>query len=1281
VENNKTGMKFLRNNSRGSLNPSKLFSALLVLLCALLVNNANAATTYYFHINGTGPGYGINANDSLSWDGTSWTALATGAPTNTWAVVSPQANAGFARFNSTTTPYTVTVNNTEYDAGIFGGGTLTINAAGGGNLNIVTTATLTGGLGVQGFFTGGGNLIINAPLTGPGGVSESAGGGSLKLLGNNTYSGGTVFNSSATLTYFNNNNSFGTGPININGTTFAPILGTGGAPITLANNWTNLATDGINFAADPNTPVILTGRLALQTFGLNLRNNADSTSPVTWQGVISGTGGTLNLTANSGGTIILSGANTYTGPTTLGVGGNSGANVTVKVGSLNKVTGGNPSSNLGAPTTVANGTIGMGSLAVPATLIYTGPGETSDRVINLAGTTGGATIQNDGSGALTFSSAFTATGAGTKTLTLQGSYTASANTISGAIVGSGVGVAMAGAGTWKLAGANTYTGGTTVNAGTLEISGSVAGSVTNNAGVLTLDTAGTMSSSATLAISSGSTVNLNFSGTNSINSLMIDGAPQVSGVWGSAASGAPNTSSIFTGTGKLNVLGKPVVIQQPVSGTVYPDQSFTFTAGIAGDLSTLTYQWKLNGNNVAGATDSSYVISPVEAANAGTYSVWVTNAYGSTNSANATLTVLGTNAYTQTVRGDSPISYWRLDETNGTLAYDGVGGNLGQYRNVLLNQPGYSLTDSDSGIGVPGGAGRGLVSVTNYAPFAFLGAPPFALEGWAYFTNLTGIQRLFSTLNLTAPGGWAFGINGNNGMRFTAGAVADIDQTLSTPLVTGVWYHLVCTCDGNAYHFYVNGAEQGTGQAVVSAAGVAVPLTLGCNPLGYTNNAAGDPLGEQVKGRMDEFAVYGSQLSTLQVTNHYLARYGTLATPAASAPVANPPTNYVSLTSKLVAVAAGQLLNYQWYKGVAPGGTLLSDGGNISGSTSDTLTLSPLQLSDAGNYWVQVSNPAGTTNSPSSYLAVLAIPTNASQLNLTNSLVLHLPFEANYADVSGRANNGTNVGATSFTNGIIGTNALHYFSDNTVPSYNYVTLGVRPDLQFGSNIDFTVAFWVRQPASSSYTNLPFFTDAAIASGTGFSFSPYETATTAGGWLLNIGSMSSPSAFTSFPDSNLINDGAWHHLVHSASRSANVITYLDGVQVDSQAIGFLGNINTANPATIGQAPNGTYAVTAQADLDDMAVWTRTLTPLEVSGIYLAGATNGVSFAPPAAAPIVQSSLQIQRVAGQWQITWGGSGGTLQASGDVNGTYTNVPSATSPYTIPAPLGAQTFYRLKY
>jgi autotransporter-associated beta strand protein len=98
--------------------------------------------------------------------------------------------------------------------------------------------------------------------------------------------------------------------------------------------------------------------------------------------------------------------------------------------------------------------------------VYIGPGETTDRVINVAGTTGGGVIQNDGSGPLVFTSDLIATNTGSKTLYLQGANTGN-NTFSGKIVnGSGtVAVTKVGAGTWTLSGANTHSGGTTLSSG------------------------------------------------------------------------------------------------------------------------------------------------------------------------------------------------------------------------------------------------------------------------------------------------------------------------------------------------------------------------------------------------------------------------------------------------------------------------------------------------------------------------------------------------------------------------------------------------------------------------------------------------------------------------------------------------------------------------------------------------------------------------------------------------------------------------------------------------
>lgn len=98
--------------------------------------------------------------------------------------------------------------------------------------------------------------------------------------------------------------------------------------------------------------------------------------------------GAVNLKSGNGGTLTLSGANTYSGTTTISGGA-------ISVNTVNSVITQAPagSSSLGVPSSEANGTIALGSGGISGTLLYTGTAnETSDRVINLSGTSGGATM-------------------------------------------------------------------------------------------------------------------------------------------------------------------------------------------------------------------------------------------------------------------------------------------------------------------------------------------------------------------------------------------------------------------------------------------------------------------------------------------------------------------------------------------------------------------------------------------------------------------------------------------------------------------------------------------------------------------------------------------------------------------------------------------------------------------------------------------------------------------------------------------------------------------------
>ena len=86
-----------------------------------------------------------------------------------------------------------------------------------------------------------------------------------------------------------------------------------------------------------------------------------------------------------------------------------------------------------------------------------------------------------------------------------------------------------------------------------------------------------------------------------------------------------------------NAQQSPTILTQPQSTNVYETQRAEFTVSASGP--SLSYQWYYNGVEIDYATNTSYVITLVRPINAGTYSVVVSNPYGSIQSQGATLTV------------------------------------------------------------------------------------------------------------------------------------------------------------------------------------------------------------------------------------------------------------------------------------------------------------------------------------------------------------------------------------------------------------------------------------------------------------------------------------------------------------------------------------------------------------------------------------------------------------------------------------------------------------------
>jgi len=327
-------------------------------------------------------------------------------------------------------------------------------------------------------------FTVTQALTGTGGLSKS-GAGTLVLTGANTYSGGTVI--------------------------AAGILQ--GDTTSLQGNIANNAT--LIFA---------------------------QTASGSFSGVMSGTG---QLIKNGSGTLILSGTNTYSGGTTINAGTLQGDATSLQGNIANHATLVFAQTSAGSFNGVISGNgqvikSGSGTLTLSSANTYTGgttisagalQGDTSSLQGNI---TNNATLifnqTSDGtySGVISGSGGLIKTGAGTLSLTganiysggttisagaLQGDVTsllgnitdnaalifdqAADATFSNPIGGSGS-LTKIGAGILILDGANTYTGGTTVSAGTLEV-GDSASPTASIDGAVDVQAGGTLRGHGTIA--------------------------------------------------------------------------------------------------------------------------------------------------------------------------------------------------------------------------------------------------------------------------------------------------------------------------------------------------------------------------------------------------------------------------------------------------------------------------------------------------------------------------------------------------------------------------------------------------------------------------------------------------------------------------------------------------------------------------------------------------------------------------------------------------------------
>ena len=159
------------------------------------------------------------------------------------------------------------------------------------------------------------------------------------------------------------------------------------------------------------------------------------------------------------------------------------------------------------------------------------------------------------------------------------------------------------------------------------------------------------------------------------------------GLWDSFASLSDNTNLSFAVFDNVRVERvvtnvPPYLTAQPQTQTVTQGNNATFNV-TAGGSAPLGYQWRCNGTNLTGACASTCTVGNAQPANAGSYTVVVTNSSGSVTSAVATLTVNvppsipapppspvvvtqgGNASFCVTATGTAPLSYqWRFNGVN-----------------------------------------------------------------------------------------------------------------------------------------------------------------------------------------------------------------------------------------------------------------------------------------------------------------------------------------------------------------------------------------------------------------------------------------------------------------------------------------------------------------------------------------------------------------------------------------------------------------------------------------
>lgn len=467
-----------------------------------------------------------------------------------------------------------------------------------------------------------------------------------------------------------------------------------------------------------------------------------------------------------------------------------------------------------------------------------------------------------------------------------------------------------------------------------------------------------------------------------------------------------------TASGTVSVpVADPAILTQPAALTVYNGGTATFSVTAAG-TGTLQYQWQQAGVNLPGQTASTLVLTNVPDSAQGNYTVTVTGANGTTNSAAVLLYVIhppsivqqpisqvvtqgSTVTFRVTVSGKIPFTYrWFQtvgQTTNAVTDWLPVTGNQYTLNNVTAANDGLYSVEVTNVDGSTVSAGALLTVIV----------PPSITSQPGSLTEMAGATAVFSVANTGSPATYQWYKNGTQLLTDGANIAGSQTTTLTVTNVLGadrgtydvVIANLAATVtSGNATLTVVDPILTNYPVAVVANAGTPVTFTVGA--YGTAPQYQWYKNGTAITGAQATTFTIGSVSDndvasyTVTVTNVY----GTTSAPPVSLTVIDPPvitgnphsaTVNAGQTASFTVNFTGTQPNIQWYAhGVALGSAHTAS----LGVTSDTLTVPNAQDANATDYEVTLWNQAGTNASTPVQLTVVDAPgITAGPVNVTTN--------------------------------------------------------------------------------------------------------------------------------------------------------------------------------------------------------------------------------------------------------------------------------------------------------